>query len=52
MTEEERDEVIARLLQHYGENLPNPEHQPTVFDYLVKIYLRELRIERSEHESK
>lgn len=52
MTEEERDEVIARLLQTYGLNLPNPEHQPNVFDYLVKIYLRELRIERSEHEFK
>lgn len=51
MTEEERDEVIARLLKSYGLNIPNPEHQPNVFDYLVKIYLRELRIERSEHNS-
>jgi hypothetical protein len=52
MTEEEQNEVIARMLQHYGENLPNPEHQPIVFNYLSKIYLRELRIERSSHEFK
>lgn len=43
MTEEERDEVIARLLQRYGDNLPNPEHQPKVFEHLVKLYLYDLR---------
>lgn len=47
MTENERDEVIARLLRSYGDNLPNPEHQPQIFNYLVNVYLRELRLENA-----
>lgn len=51
MTEEEQNEVIARLLKRYGDNLPNPEHQPEILMYLAKLYLYDLRLERSGHES-
>lgn len=43
MTEEEKVEVIRRLEERYGNDLPNPENQPRVFEYLVKIYLYDLR---------
>ena len=47
MTEEESSEVLARLLQKYGDDLPDPEHYPQIFSYLVKLYLRELRLENA-----
>lgn len=47
MTQDESREVLARLLQKYGDDLPDPDHYPHIFSYLVKLYLRELRIENA-----
>lgn len=39
MTEEELTTIYNLLLEEYGENLPNPEHEPFQFVHLVKLHL-------------
>lgn len=38
MSEEEIDKAIKEMEKEFGP-LPNPEHEPRRFAYLVKIYL-------------
>jgi len=38
MTDEQILEFYNKMVEFYGRDLPNPEHQPIQFDYLVKMY--------------
>ena len=38
--------VLQKLAERYGDDLPNPDHQPQVFQYLVKLYLYDLENEQ------
>jgi hypothetical protein len=38
LTLEKLLEIIPKLEEMYGENLPNPEHEPLQFDNIVKLY--------------
>lgn len=31
-------ELYNKLLEKYGVKLPNPEHEPTQFEYFLKLY--------------
>lgn len=31
--------LIKELKEFYGDRLPNPEHYPRSFDYMVKIFI-------------
>lgn len=32
------EEQIEEFLEMYGDRLPNPEHQPKIFEYYVRLY--------------
>ena len=38
MTNEEIVELYNKLVEHFGDNLANPEHQPRTFEYQVRLY--------------
>ena len=38
MSDEQVVAVYEKLKQHFGDKLPDPEHQPIQFAYFVKIY--------------
>lgn len=38
MTNEEILEFYNKMVEFYGRDLPDPEHQPLQFAYLVKMY--------------
>jgi hypothetical protein len=38
MTSEEIEIIVNDLIEMYGDNLPDPEHCPTEFSYIVKLY--------------
>lgn len=35
---------IKEFIEMFGNNIPDPEHQPKVFMYLVTLYLYEKKI--------
>ena len=42
---ERNDAFITEMLEHYGvENIPNPEHYPIRFEFLVKSFEHHLRM--------
>ena len=38
MTDEETLIFYEKMKLHYGDRLPNPEHEPLQFSYFVKLY--------------
>lgn len=38
MTDEQAQEIIDDLVKHFGDALPNPEHNPKSFDYYLTLY--------------
>ena len=38
MSEQELLQHYERLVEMYGDELPNPEHEPLRFAYFVKLY--------------
>lgn len=38
MSDEEVVRIYNDMLVIYGDKLPNPEHEPMVFSYYVKLY--------------
>jgi hypothetical protein len=38
MSEQELLQHYERLVEMYGDQLPNPEHEPVRFAYFVKLY--------------
>ena len=38
MTDEEALSFYNELVEHFGDNLANFEHQPKIFAYQVKLY--------------
>jgi hypothetical protein len=38
MTDEEVLNIYARMVEQYGELLPNPEHQPREFAHYVRLF--------------
>lgn len=38
MTDEEIRKAYEEMLEIWGENLPNPEHEPIRFAYYVRMY--------------
>lgn len=38
MTDEEVLRIYENMVHIYGDKLPNPEHEPMVFSYFVKLY--------------
>lgn len=49
MTDEEALAFYNELVEHYGDSLPNFEHEPRRFDAYVKMYL--YYKERSKNEN-
>jgi hypothetical protein len=41
MTDEQVQEIIKKLIELYGDLLPNPEHYPRTFDYYLRLYEHE-----------
>jgi hypothetical protein len=39
MTEEQLEKIMNGLIRIYGDTLPNPDHQPILFSYLLKLYM-------------
>ena len=39
MTEEQLEKIMNGLIRIYGDALPNPDHQPILFSYLLKLYM-------------
>jgi hypothetical protein len=40
MTDEQLEKIMEDLIRIYGDELPNPDHQPMVFSYLLKLYMK------------
>ena len=40
MTDKELLEHYNRMVEIYGDELPHPDHNPILFKYYVKLYLR------------
>lgn len=38
MTDEQILDTYNRMVAHYGDSLPNPEHYPKQFQYYVKLF--------------
>lgn len=38
MTDQELLEHYNKLVEQYGDTLPNPEHEPIQFAHIVKLY--------------
>jgi len=38
MTDQEVLEFYDKLVEEYGDKLPNPEHYPNTFKYYVRLY--------------
>lgn len=38
MTDEEAKDLYDGLVKEFGDQLPNPEHNPQSFAYCVKLY--------------
>lgn len=38
MTDQEALDFYDKLVQEYGDKLPNPEHYPETFKYFVRLY--------------
>jgi len=38
MTNEELEKIAQEMIEHYGDRLPNPEHEPLRFQYYVKLF--------------
>jgi hypothetical protein len=41
MTDDRVKEIIIKLIEKYGDSLPNPEHYPKSFDYFLRLYQHE-----------
>ena len=39
MTNEELKKFAKELVEHYGDKLPNPDHEPKRFEYYVKLFM-------------
>ena len=39
MTNEELEKFAKELVEHYGDNLPNPDHEPLRFQYYIKLFM-------------
>ena len=39
MTNEELEKFAKELVEHYGDKLPNPDHEPKRFEYYVKLFI-------------
>jgi len=39
MTNEELETFTKELIEHYGDNLPNPDHEPLRFAYYIKLFM-------------
>jgi hypothetical protein len=37
MTDEQALAIYNRMVEKYGDNLPNPDHCPKTFEYLVRL---------------
>jgi len=44
MTNEELEKIAQEMIEHYGDRLPNPEHEPNRFAYYVKLFKYEKRL--------
>ena len=44
MSDEQAEFHWNNLVQAFGDNLPNPEHEPRRFAYYVKIYKHLLKL--------
>jgi hypothetical protein len=44
MTNEELEQFVKDLMEHYGDNLPNPEHEPKRFEYYLKLFKYERQL--------
>lgn len=38
MTENEMKEIYDGMIKHFGDKVPDPEYQPKVFAYYLKLY--------------
>jgi len=50
ITEEEIQKVLSQLLERYGDNLPNVEHEPMTLKYLINLYLYDIRKEQLQQQ--
>jgi len=41
MTDEQAQEIVNKLIEKYGDLLPNPEHYPKSFEYFLRLYQHE-----------
>ena len=38
MSDEQALELYEKMKSHFGDKLPDPEHEPMQFSYFVKLY--------------
>jgi len=51
MTEEQVAQLHAKMMEIFGENMANPDHEPIRFDHQIKFAMYKLgwRIEKNVH---
>ncbi len=47
MTEQEASDIYNELAKMFGDKLPDPEHSPKEFEYFIKLYLYEKKVNES-----
>jgi hypothetical protein len=38
MTDEQAQEILNKMVEEFGDKLPNPEHYPRAFAYYVRLF--------------
>lgn len=49
MTAEEMQKIGEKLLEMYGDSLPDPIHEPMQFAYVLKLFMYYNHGENNEH---
>jgi hypothetical protein len=47
MTDEQAANIYNELWEMFGDKLPDPEHSPKEFEYFIKLYLYEKKVNES-----
>ena len=50
MTNDDYDEIGKDLVEMFGDNLPDPTHEPIRFAHYINLYRYEIELERQRHE--
>jgi hypothetical protein len=49
MTNEQIAVAISEMIEMFGDKLPDPEHCPKEFQYYIKLYLYEKKVNESSN---